>query len=300
VTEHHEAPRSPTADDRPRQADGSLDLLVTQWVFHSLVGTLTAVSRTPSSIVPFGDGDGPPDATILMDRFLGEVALRQLAEWLPERPVTILDLSRHCPRLVAHMVGSGHTVLHAEAHPSIPDIAPTGAEAVGRLLTVDADPRLPEWLADGTVDAVVAEGSSLSSALVAEVTLDELHRVLRPGGGLLLCVDSLVSGLSRLADQGRWAELADVPSADVVLIPEPDGTYSRCFWPEELHDMLTAAGFAVDWIRPRTVLSEDAVARALTLDPDQLDSLVTTELALGVRRQGESVGGRLVASARKV
>jgi hypothetical protein len=64
--------------------------------------------------------------------------------------------------------------------------------------------------------------------------------------------------------------------------------------------MLTAAGFAVDWIRPRTVLSEDAVARALTLDPDQLDSLVTTELALGVRRQGESVGGRLVASARKV
>jgi hypothetical protein len=300
VAEHDEASRSPGADEHLRPAGGGLDLLVTQWVFHPLVGTLTAVSRTSSPIVPLGDGEGVPDAGMLMDRFLGELALRQLAEWLPERPVTILDLSRHCPRLVASMVAGGHTVLHAEPHPSAPDIAPTGAEAVGRLLTVDADPRLPEWLADATVDAVVAEGSSLSTALVAEVTLDELHRVLRPGGGLLLCVDSLVSGLSRLADQGRWAELADVPSADVVLIPEPDGTFSRCFWPEELHDMLTAAGFAVEWIRPRTVLSEDTVTRALTLDPGQLDSLVTTELALGVRRQGESVGGRLVASARRV
>jgi hypothetical protein len=236
---------------------------------------------------------------MLMDRFLREVALRQLQEWLPADSVTVLDLSRRCPRLVAHMVASGHTVLHAEPHPSLPDIAPTGPEAVGRLLTVDADPRLPEWLGDATVDAVVAEGASLSTALVAEVTLDELHRVLRPGGGLLLAVDSLVSGLSRLADQGRWAELADVPSADVVLIPEPDGTFSRCFWPEELHDMLDAAGFAVEWIRPRTVLSEDTVVRALSLDQGQLDSLVTTELALAVRRQGESVGGRLIASARK-
>jgi hypothetical protein len=267
-------------------------------VLRPLLGTLTAVSRTPA-IVPLGDGEAPPGADILMDRFLSEVALRQLDEWLPEHPVSILDLSRHCPRLVARMVAGGHTVLHAEAHPSLPDIAPAAAERQGRLLTVDADPRLPEWLGDETVDAVVAEGGSLSTALVAEITLDELYRVLRPGGCLLLCVDSLVSGLSRLADQGRWAELADVPSADVVLIPEPDGTFSRCFWPEELHDMLSSAGFDVEWIRPRTVLSEDTVARALALDPDQLDSLVTTELALSVRRQGESVGGRLVASARK-
>jgi hypothetical protein len=268
-------------------------------VFHPLLGTLTVVSRTTSRTVDLGDGEGATHEDILMERFLGEVALRQLDEWLPEQPVSILDLSRHCPRLVAHMVANGHTVLHAEPHPTAPDISPAGTDSGGRLLTVDADPRLPEWLGDATVDAVVAEGASLSAALVAEVTLDELHRVLRPGGGLLLCVDSLVSGLSRLADQGRWAELADVPSADVVLIPEPDGSFSRCFWPEELHDMLSAAGFEVEWIRPRTVLSEDAVARALLLDPDQLESLVTTELALAVRRQGESVGSRLVASARK-
>jgi hypothetical protein len=262
------------------------------------VGSLSAVSAPVSPLVsPGGSG---PDRSLLVEQFTAEVALRQLASWLPEEPQTILDLSTHCPRLVASMVDAGHTVVHGEAQARRPDIgwAPSAVPA-GRLFPVDADPRLPVWLADGSVDAVVAEGGSLSAALVAEVTLEELHRVLRRGGRLLLCVDSLVSGLSRLADQARWAELADVPSADVVLIPEPDGSVSRCFWPEELHDMLTGAGFDVDWIRPRTVLSEETVGQALTRDPDRMESLVSTELALAVRRQGESIGNRLVASARK-
>jgi hypothetical protein len=106
-----------------------------------------------------------------------------------------------------------------------------------------------------------------------------------------------VSGLARLADQGCWAELADVPAADVVLVPSEDGSVSRCFWPEELHEMLADAGFDVEWIRPRTVLAEETVVRALRVDPAQLASLVTTELALERRRQGESVGPWLVASA---
>jgi hypothetical protein len=53
--------------------------------------------------------------------------------------------------------------------------------------------------------------------------------VLRPGGRLLLAVDSLAVGLARLAEQGRWAQLADVPSADGVLVPDDDGSLTRCF-----------------------------------------------------------------------
>jgi hypothetical protein len=124
--------------------------------------------------------------------------------------------------------------------------------------------------------------------------------VLRPGGGLLLAVDSLVSGLSRLADQGRWAELADVPSADVVLVPEEDGTLSRCFWPEELQALLEDVGFDVEWVRPRSVLTPGAVERALaTGGEDALRTLVRTELRLWVDREGETPGIHLVSSARK-
>ena len=231
----------------------------------------------------------------VFERFLAEVRARHLAEWLPAEPSVVLDVSRSCPGLLSLMLEAGHTVVHAEPQPRRLDIG--SARGPGRLLTVQADPRVPDWLADGQLDVVVAEAGTLSGALAAELTVDRLHQALRPGGRLLLGVDSLVAGLASLADQGRWAELADVPAADVVLIPGDEDRVTRCFWPEELHGMLTTAGFTVEWIRPRTVLTQETVTRALHQDPDQLESLVTTELALEVRRQGESIGAQLLASA---
>lgn len=239
---------------------------------------------------------------VLFGQFLAEVARAQLDSWLPEQPSLILDLSLQSARHVGLMVARGHTVVHADPQAADLDIAApatTSPAEGGRLLTVCGDARRLDWLGDESVDAVVAEGGMLSESLAAEVTLDDVHRVLRPGGRLLLCVDSLVSGLSRLADQGCWAELADVPAADVVLVPSDDGHVSRCFWPEELHGMLTDAGFAVDWIRPRTVLAEQTVVHALQVDHGRMSSLVSTELALSRGRQGESLGARLVVSATR-
>jgi len=113
-------------------------------------------------------------------------------------------------------------------------------------------------------------------------------------------VDSLALGLARLADQGRWAELADVPSADLVLVPDEDGSITRCFWPEELHDLLNGAGLDVEWVRSRSVLTPATVERALAQGGSAvLRTLVRTELALAVERQGESSGLHLVASARR-
>jgi SAM-dependent methyltransferase len=254
---------------------------------------------TLAGVLSEADFGSEPDRT-LFEQFVNEVARVQLQQWLPREPSRLLDLSRRCPRLLDVMLSRGHTVVHAERTVSRPDIAPpAGADKAGRLLTVRGDGRTLDWVADESFDAVVAEGGMLSEALAAELTLDDLHRVLRPGGRLLLCVESLVNGLSRLADQGRWAELADVPSADVVLVPTDDGSVSRCFWPEEIHEMLTGAGFDVDWVRPRTVLAEQTVVRALRVDAGKLTSLVDTELALAQRRQGESVGAQLVASATR-
>lgn len=225
-------------------------------------------------------------------QFYEEVAAAQVAAWLPTEPVRVLDVSGGRTRFAEQLVSAGHDVVHVNGRAT--GLGP------GRLLPVEADARSLSWLRDASVDAVLAESRALSMCLAAEVTVEELLRVLRPGGRLLLVVESLLLGLARLADQGRWAELADVPAADVVLVPREDGTITRCFWAEELTGLLTGAGFEVDWVRSRSVLSPSTVERALLQGGDDaLKALVTSELALAQEREGESTGIHLVASARR-
>jgi SAM-dependent methyltransferase len=223
--------------------------------------------------------------------FYEQVAAAQVAAWLPERPVRVLDLSGR-RTFAAQLVDLGHDVVHVSGHNPAPD--------AGRLTTVQADASALPWLRDASVDAVLAESRMLSMCLAAEVTVEELLRVLKPGGRLLLVVESLLLGLARLADQGRWAELADVPSADVVLVPDSDGVITRCFWPEELRALLSDVGFEVDWVRPRSVLAPAAVERAMAKGGEgALKTLVRTELALAKDREGESTGIHLIASASR-
>jgi hypothetical protein len=204
-------------------------------------------------------------------------------------------LPRARRRFAAQVAAAGHSVLHVLAE---------GTEHArtteGRLLPVLADTRSLDWLQAESVDLVLAESRALSMCLATEVTLEQLVRVLRPGGRLLLVVESLILGLARLAEQGRWAELADAPSADVVLVPGYDGTMTRCFWPEELTSLLVDAGLEVEWVQPRTVLTPATVERALSSGgAAALRTLVRTEVALAAERQGESTGLHLAASARK-
>ncbi len=235
------------------------------------------------------------------DVFYAEVAARQLADWLPSAPTTVLDLSGGHGTFTRLMLDAGHDVVRAVADRRLGvDTRVQHDGQPGRLHQVAADTRDLRWIASGSVEAILAESRALSFSLLAEDTVAEMCRGLRPGGRLLLTVDSLVLGLARLAEQGRWAELADAPSADVVLVPYLDGTITRCFWPEELRSLLEDAGLKVEWIRPRSVLSKEAVVRALASDRSALPTLVRTEVALAADREGESVGIHLLASAIKL
>lgn len=225
-------------------------------------------------------------------RFLAEVAARQLAEWLADTPGTVLDISGPA--------SPSPQVLRRQRRDAVVVRAPAllHPRAGGRTHLVAADPRSLEAFAPASVDAVVAEDAALSRCLAAEETLRDLRRVLRPGGRLLACVESLTGGLARLAEQGRWAELADSSAGDVMLVPGPDESITRCFWPEELREALTEGGWEVEWVRPRTVLGPSSVERSLAADPSVLPQLVRTELQLARDQEGQPRGNRLLVSAR--
>jgi hypothetical protein len=169
---------------------------------------------------------------------------------------------------------------------------------------VVAEPGSLAFLKDGCADGVIAEDGALSRHLMTEDLAAEIARVLRPGGELLACVDSLVLGMAVLAEQRHWAHLADAPHAEVMLVPWPDGTITRCFGAGQLADLLTEAGLEVMWIRPRTVLSPSMVDHVLGREPGALARLVKAELRAGQDRPAgagpdESFGISLLAAARK-
>jgi Methyltransferase domain len=280
-------------------------------------------------------------------RFQRAVAAAQLQAWLPPRGRILVDISGPQSSVACQAATAGYTVLQvmprlpsaaerparespASGRPAWERPAWPGAGRVevrrtltvrgvhrrrapaGRLVRVVADSANLAFLADGSVDGVIADDGALSRHLMAEDIAAEIARVLRPGGQLLASVDSLVLGMSILAEQHHWAELTDLPQAEVVLVPWPDGHITRCFGPEQLVDLLTEAGLEVSWIRPRTVLSPSMVDHVLRKDPSAIMRLVRAELAAGAEEAGppgpghgggkggnESFGIYLLAAARK-
>ncbi|WP_067490308.1 class I SAM-dependent methyltransferase [Actinomadura hibisca] len=261
-------------------------------------------------------GDGAPLTQYWS--FYWAVAAAQLARWLPHRPGRVLDLSGGDGRTALQAAAAGHRVLEVadpmlagprDHHPDDRVAAPPAGRATpprlgrpgrptpppGSVRQVVADSGTLTFLASGSMDAVIAEHRVLSRHLATETTVAEIARVLRPGGRVLLSVDSLTLGMALLAEQNCWAHLSDVPAAEVVLVPWPDGAITRCFWADQLRELLTEAGLEVEWIRPRTALSPSTVEHVLTRSPDALARLVRTELA--APPGDESLGIHLLASA---
>jgi hypothetical protein len=254
-------------------------------------------------------------------QFHDAVARAQLAAWLPRGRHMIVDVSGPRAPWSELAAAAGHKVLRVlDADLRLPR-EPKGAAPTG--LTSDAGARRQggasrapggEWdngasrakvladssrlsfLPDGCADDVIAEDRALSTHLAAEAMIAEIARVLRPAGRVLACVDSLVLGMAVLADQHHWAHLVDLPHAEVVLVPWPDGTITRCYGPDQARELFSGAGLTVNWIRPRTVFSESMVMHVLRRDPASLPRLVRAELAA---RSDESLGAQLVISASK-
>jgi hypothetical protein len=238
--------------------------------------------------------------------FQRAVAKAQLRAWLPTGRRLLIDISGPAASGPAQAAASGHTVVRVvHVHPGAPDTRGGGQHPppLGRVAAVVAEAGSLAFLADGCADGVIAEDGALSRQLMAEDLAAEITRVLRPGGTVLASVDSLVLGMAILAEQHHWAHLTDLPHAEVVLIPWPDGTITRCFGPAQLYELLAEAGLEVTSIRPRTVLSPSTVDHVLRQQPGAMTRLVRAELQAGQDPVGvsadEAFGITLVATARK-
>jgi hypothetical protein len=272
------------------------------------------------------DTDHPPTYR----HFCEAVARAQLAAWLPSGRRVLVDVSGRRASSAELAARAGHTVLRVlEEEPGPGRTGPAGAGATrteprqagtgpglkgtepglggtgpggtepgprGRILPLIADSWRLSFLRDNCADGIIAEDRALSTHLGAEALIADVARVLRPGGRVLACVDSLVLGMAVLAGQRHWPHLVDLPNAEVVLVPWPDGTITRCYGPEQVRELFGGAGLLVNWIRPRTVFAESMVTHALAEDPASLARLVRAELAAA---SDESLGAQLVISACK-
>jgi SAM-dependent methyltransferase len=246
-------------------------------------------------------------------QFHAAVARAQLTQWLPTGRHLLVDVSGPRGPGAQMAARAGHTVLRVldarlglggpegfpgrfrgDGSPRKRKVVPRGQQ--GRIVPVIADSSRLTFLADECADGVIADDRALSVHLAAEAMIAEIARVLRPAGRVIACVDSLVLGMAVLAEQHHWAHLVDLPHAEVVLVPWPDGRISRCFGPDQARELFSGAGLRVNWIRPRTVFSESVVTHWLRREPGGLAKLVRAELSA---RTDESLGAQLVISASK-
>lgn len=139
-------------------------------------------------------------------RFQRAVVAAQLQAWLPPGGRILVDISGPQSSVAPQAAAAGYAVL--QVMPRLPAAAegragpwaarpepPRGPAArsmhrrrasSGRLVRVVADYANLAFLADGSVDGVIADDGALSRHLMAEDVAAEIARVLRPGGVLVV------------------------------------------------------------------------------------------------------------------
>jgi hypothetical protein len=272
------------------------DHLPAYWQFHDAVAQAQLLAWLPRGQHMIVDVSGPRSPGGELAAMAGHHVLRVIeptasqraagADWTDERGTSEEGPPPKAARPARRRRGGGRGGAQATCG---------GPEASRKAELIGDSSRL-SFLPGECADDVLAEDRALSTHLGAEAMIAEIARVLRPAGRVLACVDSLVLGMAVLADQNHWAHLVDLPHAEVVLVPWPDGTITRCYGPDQARELFTGAGLTVNWIRPRTVFSESMVTHVLRRDPASLAKLVRAELAA---RSDESLGAQLVISAVK-
>ena len=205
------------------------------------------------------------------DVFYAEVAARQLADWLPSAPTTVLDLSGGHGTFTRLMLVAGHDVVRAVADRRLGVDTRVHLEGSsrGRLHQVAADTRDLSWVATDSVDC--DPGGEPRAVLLAAGRghrgRDDPRRCARAAG----CCSASThwcwgwpGSPNRAAGPSSRTRRAPTSSWSPTSTARSPGASGR----RSCATLLEDTGLKVEWIRPRSVLSKEAVVRALASDRD--------------------------------
>jgi SAM-dependent methyltransferase len=222
-----------------------------------VVTTKSAFIRSPSGILP-------PSAQHSL------ISLPRRSEFLLEHvgsaPKRVLDVGCATGYVAAALIRVGHRVTGIELNPTMAQIART----VG-IDVIEHDLEQPLPIATASVDAVHA-CEIVEHLFDTEGFLRELHRVLAPGGVLILSTPNLNS----LAN--RFRVLAGRPLPMWGAYPDDvHGGHVRVLNKRKVTELLERAGFRTDVV---VGIDQARWARALALTPSLSELLLVKAVAV--------------------
>ncbi len=187
-------------------------------------------------------------------RFYRDLSWRHLKPWIPEhRPARGADLGCGTGWFGCRMMKAGLDCVFVDPSGKMiaraQDAAATETKRGVQAQFVPAGLEDLSDIPDASLDFATGQGDPLGFCESPKRALDELARVMKPGGALVLSVDSRVGGVRSLLDRKESKSLNQ--AMDLLRTGRTEWLAERTeerfpmkmFLPEELESLLTKTGF---------------------------------------------------------
>lgn len=232
-----------------------------------------------------------------------------LGRWLPGPPARVLDVGGAAGVHALPLAERGHEVHLLDPAPvHVEQARAASAAASVPLTSVALGDARSLAVADASVDAVLLLGPlyHLTEAADRALALAQAHRVLRPGGVVVVAVISRFASTLDAVVRGWFAdeEFAAIVAEDLRTgLHRNDsrrpGWFTTAYFhrPDEVAEELAAAGFAVDG--PVAVEGVGGLVGEVPADPVARQRLL--DLVRATEREPSllGLGGHLMAAGRK-
>ncbi len=239
-------------------------------------------------------------------RFYRDVSWRHLKPFLPvNRPAWAADLGCGTGWFGCRLLKSGMNVVFLDLSGAMVGAAREAAEAESsrglETRFVQAGMEQMSEIESGLLDFATAQGDPLSFCEQPSRALAELARIVKPGGHVVLSVDSRIAGVkSLLGEKGPDAALDLLRTGRTKWRSDrsEEAFGMKMFEPDELKTLLERAGFEPLSLIAKTCLVQRSNETWLE-DPAQMRDLVAAEERVHSRPEWWGLAGHLQVAAKR-